>query len=93
MKYTITYDDGHTETVKVKPRHYTKAERCGRSVATDSSLENSFYLAWLAVGGDGTVEDFDEWLNVVDDVVSETEPKRDGDGIDDVGPISGESQP
>ena len=89
MKFEITYPDGQATTVKVKPKHFMRAERDGRSAADKSSIENTFYLAWLAAGAP---DDFDEWVDSTDDIKNVDEDAAKA-GVDGVGPTSGESQP
>lgn len=73
-RFIITYDDGSPEqTVSLKGRALVEAERAGLKLDGDSPLESTFRLAHIA---SGSTEDFDSWLDRVDEVapVKEVEP-------------------
>jgi hypothetical protein len=72
MKFNVTYEDGTTETYKVKPRHILNAERSGGGMA--STVEATYKLAFAASGRDG---DFDAWMESVDDI----QPEVDGEAV------------
>lgn len=68
MRLALTYDDGRTEDLKVKPRHIAAFETAGYKMDTGGSAISWLYrLAWFAKDQPGT---FEVWLNELDDVSS-----------------------
>jgi hypothetical protein len=70
MKFKVTYEDGGTDTYKVKPKHILSVERNG---GVDTTVEATYKLAHLA---SGSAEDFETWLNSVDDLQPEVEGEQ-----------------
>jgi hypothetical protein len=66
MKFKVTYEDGFTETYKVKPKHILAVERDGGGM--ESTVESTYKLAHLA---SDTSEDFEFWMNRVEDIEPE----------------------
>ena len=67
MKFKVTFDNGSEETFKVKPRHILAVERNG---GVETTVEASYKLAHLA---SGSSDDFDAWLESVEDIQPEVE--------------------
>lgn len=93
--FIVTYADGSTVEHFVKPRHWLRQEREGRMALDEAkSMENSYYLAWLAAtNGD---ELFDDWMDGVDEIEPAGDlkaPAPPAEGVEDVPPTTGESQP
>lgn len=76
-RFKITTPDGEV-LVKVKPKHILKTERLG---SVEASAESTYRLAWLASETD---QEFDEWIESVDDI----EPLFDDDEEGDVPPTT-----
>lgn len=60
-QFKITIGD-NSETFTVKPKHVLHAERKFKDM---EPVEGTYRLAWLA---SGTSEDFDDWMDSVDDI-------------------------
>ena len=54
---------GKEEIVTVKPKHVLRSEREGG--IAEASVESTFRLAYFA---SGSTQDFDEWIEDVDDI-------------------------
>jgi hypothetical protein len=68
MKLSLTYEDGNTESLKVKPKHIAAFESAGYSMVTDGTHVSWLYrLAWFAKDQPGA---FEGWLEHLDDVSS-----------------------
>lgn len=63
MKFVVKFEDGTEETFPVKPKHLLKAERTG---GVEANVESSFRLAWLA---SNSTEEFEAWLDTVDEIL------------------------
>lgn len=68
MKLEVSYEDGHSEGLKVKPKHIAAFEAAGYKMDTGgSSISWLYRLAWFAKDQPGT---FEVWLNGLEDVSS-----------------------
>jgi hypothetical protein len=67
MKFDVTYEDGTTATLKVKPRHLVRFEEEVGEVGASEKIADGFKLPWIA---SDTGLSFDEWLATVDDIVN-----------------------
>lgn len=61
-KFRIVMGDQET-ILKVKPKHIVLSERDG--FGKEPSVESTYRMAWIASGTD---LDFDEWLDLVDEI-------------------------
>lgn len=64
-RFTITYDDGTSESFKVKPRHLIAYEDEVGDVDKATKAKDAFKLAWIASGSGLS---FEEWIDTVDDI-------------------------
>lgn len=68
-RFEVTYTDGKIETVDRRAVHFLRVERL--VVATDRKIgmqEEALMYVWAAAtGGTGSVDDFDAWVESVDD--------------------------
>lgn len=83
LSIEVTYDDGRTEAVDVRPATQVAFERehktsLGR-LATEQLMSDLYWLAWHA---SRTASSFDEWLESVDGVA----PVEDAAGVDPTPP-------
>lgn len=83
-KFTVTIGE-ETETYTVKPKHILKSERDGKE---DSPVEGTYRLAWYA---SGVALPFEEWIELVDDIVPIL-PKDPEDSEEDVPPTTAGSR-
>lgn len=61
----ITFDDGSTEDVKIKPGDMVRAERHFKGALPQ--VEGTLYAAWHRLGRPGQ---FDSWLDTIDGVLN-----------------------
>lgn len=64
-KFTVSYEDGTTETYAVKPRHILAIEKGNKGKGIDSTIEAAYRMAYLASGSEAT---FDEWIETTADI-------------------------
>lgn len=65
----VTYEDGTTESIRIKPVGIVAAER--KFGGTLPAIEGTCYAAWVTKGKPGG--DFDAWLSSLDDVTDRQE--------------------
>lgn len=77
MKLAVSYEDGNSEELKVKPRHIAAFEQAGHKMDTNgASISWLYRLAWFAKDQPAT---FDHWLGSLEEVASaEDEPVEPG---------------
>lgn len=68
MRLAVTYEDGRTEDLKVKPKHIAAFETAGYKMDTaGTSISWLYRLAWFAKDQPST---FEVWLDELEDVSS-----------------------
>ena len=67
---TLTYEDGRTETIVLRPVGLVAAERHFKG-DTSHAIEMTFWAAWYLKGMPST---FDEWLATLEDISEKSEP-------------------
>ena len=65
---SVTYEDGSTEDIRIKPVVIVAAER--KWGGTFPDIEGTCYAAWVTKGKQG---DFDEWLASLEDATDHAE--------------------
>lgn len=69
-KMSVYYADGRVANVTLTPRAQVMTERhFGASLLELKTVEQAYYMAWAALTSQGLeTHDFEEFLNLVDDV-------------------------
>lgn len=62
----VTYDDGGTESITIRPAATVAAERKYKDKLAD--IEGTYYAAWVTKGQPGN---FDDWLGSLTDAKTE----------------------
>jgi hypothetical protein len=75
LEFEITYEDGQTQHVKVRPKHLVAMEDAG--VKVGDSAKSSFQIAHAAAA---TGETFESWLDRVEDIETITDEQVNGSG-------------
>lgn len=69
---SVTYDDGTTEDIRIRPAGIIAAER--RYQGGLERMEATIYSAWFTKGMPGGPDGFDGWLNSLADASDHAEP-------------------
>jgi hypothetical protein len=86
-KLKITYQDERTEVVKVLPRAYAMTEAYLKGFSTENLYAATYYLGWSALQSLGkTTDDYETWLNKIEEVEDYEEPETPEVPIEEVPP-------
>jgi hypothetical protein len=92
LTYTVTYEDGRSQKVKVKPRHLITLEDATEGNVLDeanATSRNAFKLPFIAATDPETFDEvaYKSWLKTVDEIDSDGDEKAATDGAP---PVDGE---
>lgn len=80
---TIYFEDGHEETVGLRPKNMIAAERLLNKPAESHAVELTFLAAWKA---SRSPLKFDDWLDTVDRLEEQGEVTTE-EGVDPTEPV------
>jgi hypothetical protein len=87
--YTVTYEDGNVDKVKVKPRHLIALEDAMGGSALDedkATSRNAFKLPYIACKDIETFDDkaYTAWLRTVDEIETDGDEQQATEGAPSV---------